>query len=275
MSKGLLVFAYNNRSVDYVKQAAFLAKRAKEYLGLPLSIVTDNVDYAETWKELFDNIIYCKSSAITAKTYNDGTMAKQKLVFRNDTRPHAYDLTPYEQTILLDSDYIIADETFKHCFDGPNDFMIYKDAYDLAGFRDYSEFKRISDVGIDFYWATCVYFKKCKTNEIFFNLVKHVQTYWTHYRQIYRLETPVYRNDHIFSIAIHIMNGFKQGTFANKMPGRMFYITDKDILHKLEGDEFTLLLEKQNMLGQYTLANFKGKSLHVMNKFSLAEVIDV
>jgi hypothetical protein len=275
MSKGLLVFAYNNKSIDYIQQAAFLAKRAKEYLDLPLSIVTDDIQYAANWKDLFDEIIFCKSNAITAKTYNDGTMAKHKLVFKNDTRPKAYDLTPYEQTVLLDTDYISADDILKNCFDSPNDFMIYKDAYDLAGFRDYSEFKHISDVGVEFYWATCVYFNKCETNKTFFDLVQHVQTYWTHYRQIYRLETPVYRNDHIFSIAIHIMNGFKKGDFAAKMPGRLYYTTDKDILHKLDGDEFTLLLEKENRMGQYTLANFKGTSLHVMNKFSLAENINV
>ena len=275
MTKGILVFAYNNRSVDYVKQAVFLAKRARQYLNLPTSIVTEDISYAGQWKDDFDEIIYCKSSAITAKTYNDGTMAKQKLVFKNDTRPRAYDLTPYEQTILLDSDYVIADDVLKNCFDGPNEFMVYKDAYDLAGFRDYAEFKHISDVGVDFYWATCVYFKKSETNQIFFNLLKHIQEKWTHYRQIYRLETPVYRNDHVFSIAIHIMNNFAQGNFAKKMPGTLYYITDKDILHKLNNDEFVLLLEKEKYLGQYTLANFKGKSLHVMNKFSLMENIDV
>jgi hypothetical protein len=275
MSKGLLVFSYNNRSVDYVKQTVFLARRAKEYLGLPTSIVTDDVSYAEQWKDDFDKIIPYKSSAITAKTYNDGTMASRKLIFKNDTRPYAYDLTPYEQTLMLDSDYVIANDKLKHCFDGPNDFMIYKDAYDLAGFRDYSEFKRISDASVDFYWATCVFFKKTSTNEIFFNLVKHVQQFWTHYRQIYRLETAVYRNDHIFSIAIHIMNDFQQGDFAKKLPGKLYYTTDKDILHKIENDEFTLLLEKENYLGQYTLAKFKGVNLHVMNKFSLEEQIDV
>lgn len=275
MSKGILVFAYNNRSVDYVKQAAYLAKRAKQYLNLPTSIVTEDVEYAQQWKELFDEIIYCKSTAITAKTYNNGTMAKQKLTFKNDTRPKAYDLTPYEQTLLLDTDYIIADTAFANCFDGPNEFMIYKDAHDVAGFRDYSEFKRISDVGVDFYWATCVYFRKTQTTQVFFNLLKHIQNHWTHYRQIYRLETPVYRNDHVFSIAIHIMNGFMQGDFAKKMPGKMYYITDKDILHRLADDEFVLLLEKEKYLGQYTLANFKGRSLHVMNKFSLMENIDV
>jgi hypothetical protein len=30
MSSGVLVFAYNNSAIDYVKQAAFAAKRVKE-----------------------------------------------------------------------------------------------------------------------------------------------------------------------------------------------------------------------------------------------------
>lgn len=275
MSKGILVFAYNNRSVDYVKQAAFLAKRAKEYLNLPVSLVTEDVIYASQWKDLFDEIIYCRSYAITTKTYNNGTMAKEVLPFKNDTRPKAYELTPYDQTLLLDTDYIISNSTLQHCFDGPNEFMIYKDAYDIAGFRDYSEFKHISDVGVEFHWATCVYFKKSKTNEIFFNLLKHIQQNWSHYRQIYRLETAVYRNDHVFSIAIHMMNGFVKGEFAKKLPGKLYYITDKDILHRLTDDEFVILLEKEKYLGQYTLTKVKGQSLHVMNKFSLMENIDV
>jgi len=275
MSKGIVVFAYNNTAVDYIAQAAFLAQRAKEYLDLPVSIVTDDVEYANKISKNFDEVIFERSKAITAKSYNNGTMARHKLAFKNDTRPQAYDLSPYDQTLLLDTDYIIADDTLKHCFDGPNTFMAYKDAYDLAGFRDYSEFKRISDTGVDFYWATCVYFTKCSSNKTFFDLLRHIQTHWTHYRQIYRLETPVYRNDHVFSIAIHIMNGFQQGNFAKKPPGKLFYTTDKDILHKLEDDEFTILLENEKFLGQYTLAKFKGRSLHVMNKFSLAEHINV
>lgn len=274
MTSGVLVFAYNNSAIDYIKQAAFVADRAKEYLGLPTSIVTDSVDYAKQWSHLFDKIIYKSSNTLTAKTYNDGTMYSRKLAFKNDTRPYAYDLSPYEKTLLVDSDFIFGEDRLKACFESSNEFMIYKDAYDLAGFRNYSEFKTISDVGVDFYWATCVYFTKSKTNQVFFDLLKHIQTYWTHYRQIYRLETPVYRNDHVFSIAIHIMNGFCKGDFAKKLPGRLYYITDKDSVLSLKGNTYKLFLEKQGYIGQYTLAKFQG-SLHVMNKFSLMEHIDV
>ena len=45
-------------------------------------------------------------------------------------------------------------------------------------------------------------------------------------------------HDFAFSIAIHIMNGFQPGFFAQQLPGSMLYITDKDILEKLKDDEF-------------------------------------
>ena len=69
------------------------------------------------------------------------------------------------------------------------------------------------------------------------------------------------------------MNGFEKGTFAKKMPGTMFYTTDKDIVCSIKDDEFIFLLEKPNRLGEYIPAKIVGKSVHVMNKFSLAEVI--
>ena len=43
--KGVLIFARNNAQIDYIKQAHFLAKRIKEYLDLPTTIVTDSIDY--------------------------------------------------------------------------------------------------------------------------------------------------------------------------------------------------------------------------------------
>ena len=34
MSEGVLLFAYNNEQLDYVKQAIFCAKRIKEFTNL-------------------------------------------------------------------------------------------------------------------------------------------------------------------------------------------------------------------------------------------------
>ena len=44
------------------------------------------------------------------------------------------------------------------------------------------EFKHISETSADFYWATCVFFRKTKLNKCFFELIQHIQEYYQHYK---------------------------------------------------------------------------------------------
>lgn len=265
MSKGILVHAFNNEQVDYVKQAIFLAKRARKHLNLPVSIVTD-CDVPD----VFDKVIKITKDGYTQKVYNNGHQAQQ-LTFKNNSRVISYDVTPYDQTLMLDTDIIICDDTFKQCFAQQKDLLLYKDAYDLAQTRDYREFSKISETSVDFYWATCVYFTKCKSNSIFFELLKHIEENWQHYRMAYQILSQTYRNDFAFSIAIHIMNNHSTGYFANPMPGKLFYTTDKDILLNINENELTFLLESKN--NKYFPMKTKDITVHSMNKFSLEELL--
>ena len=95
-----------------------------------------------------------------------------------------------------------------------------------------------------------------------------------HYRSVYQFKSNVYRNDFAFSIAAHIMNGYQKGNFIANLPGKHFYTIDKDVLHSIQDDEITVLLEKAQRLGEYTLSKVKGMNVHVMNKFSLERAID-
>ncbi len=278
-NKGILIFARNNAQIDYVKQAHFLAKRIKEYLNLPTSIVTDSVNYLKDtykdYKTVFDQVIEVPvACSPSVKRYYDGTNIFKQLEFKNDLRTSAFDLTPYDETLMLDSDYVISDSLFKHCFTQDHDFLIYKEAHDLSGFRDHAQFVHVSDTSVDFYWATCVFFRKTETNKIFFELTKHIQENWGHYNSIFQINKGTFRNDWVFSIAIHIMNGYQRGDFSHKMPGKMFFISDKDILWKLKDDNFLFLIQKENYLGEYTPLRIRGTSVHVINKFSLNRIID-
>ena len=87
-----------------------------------------------------------------------------------------------------------------------------------------------------------MFFRKTKENKTFFNLVKHIQENWNHYKTLYQIRQSTFRNDFAFSIAIHIMNGYKQGNFAKPMPGKMFYTTDRDLLVGLDNTKFTFLV---------------------------------
>ena len=277
-SKGVFLFAKNNGQLDYVKQAVFLAKRIKKYLNVPVSLATDSPVYLEETygTDDFDKIIKLDyTDERNLRYFYDGAMSKKKGGFKNANRASAYELSPYDETLLLDTDYIISNNLLESVFESDADFMIYKKSSDISQARNEDEFQKIDDVSVDFYWATVVFFKKTETNKKFFDLVKHIEDEWHHYRRTYQVKSHLFRNDFAFSIAIHIMNGFQPGSFAKELPGTMFYTADLDILWQLDDDEMMFLVGKENYLGEYTTVRTKGLTVHVMNKFSLTRMIDM
>ena len=262
MSKGILVHAFNNEEIDYVKQAYMIAERAKKYLNLPTSIITDSkID-----DNIFEHVInFSTPQNYTKKLYNNGNNGTH-LTFKNNARVLSYDLTPYDQTLMIDTDIIICDSTYKHCFEQDNPLLMYNEAHHLGQNLDYRQFDKISDSSVDFYWATCVYFIKCKQNKIFFDLLQHIEEQWSHYRMLYQITQSTYRNDFAFSIATHIMNGHSKGDFARQMPGKLYYTIDKDTLHKINDDELTFIIDDNPI-------KTKAMTVHAMNKYSLEELL--
>lgn len=262
MSKGILVHAFNNEEINYVKQACMVAERAKEYLDLPTSIITD----CDVPENVFDNVIkFEKPTNYTRKLYNNGNTGTH-LTFKNNARVMSYDLSPYNQTLMIDSDIVICDDVYKNCFKQDQPLLMYKDAYHLGQNLDYKQFNKISDSSVDFYWATCVYFVKCKQNKIFFDLLQHIEQEYKHYRMLYQIVQKTYRNDFAFSIAVHIMNGHRKGNFAGPMPGKLFYTIDKDITHEIDQDKLTFVIDNNPI-------KTKGMTVHAMNKYSLEELL--
>lgn len=275
-TKGVLLLARNNGHVDYVKQAVFLAKRIRQYLDLPTTVITDSVGYLESSFDasVFDEIISIEYvTGSNNRLFFDGSLYHKTAPFKNDMRDSVYELSPYDETLLMDTDYIISNSLLKNCFDSPYDLMLFKDSYDIAKSRNETEFRHISDYSVDFYWATVVFFRKTNLNKTFFNLVSHIKENWTHYRSVYQINSQLFRNDFAFSIAIHIMNGFEKGEFAKPLPGKHYYTIDKDILWQLNEDKMLFLVEKKDYLGEYIPITTKGLSVHVMNKASLERVI--
>jgi len=277
MTKGVVLIARNNKEINYVKQAAFLACRIKKYLDLPTTLITDNKNYVveNNLVDCFETILEVKNNlSHTNKKYRDGLIYQNSLSFKNTDRSNVYDLTPYEETLLFDTDLIISDDTFKNCFTQMSDLMMYSNAFELSGWRNTSEFDFITDKGPKFYWATAVFFRKSEVNKIFFDLIKHIQENWIHYKKLYQIVSPVFRNDFAFSIAVHIMNGYTTDNFVKEMPGTLYYTTDRDELLEITDDSFLFLLEKENQYEQF-LSKINGKTVHVMNKYSLDRLVNV
>lgn len=279
MSRGILLFAVNNDNVDYVLQACFVAKRAKQFLNIPVTLVTtDRAHFNSKYKKyrnLFDKIIDLENRSILPlnyKRYYDGATSYKVLKFRNSHRHMAYDLSPYDETIVIDTDYVINSKKLLKAFEDKNDLLIYKDATDISGWRHDYEFDYINDTGIEFYWATCFFFRKGKYAQLFFDTLRHVVRNWEHYSLIYDVGTTTFRNDHAFSIALHILNS-TTGKYAKQFPGKLYYTLDRDIFVEMQAGENMFLVEQQGATGHYNAITTKGLDMHVMNKFSLNERI--
>lgn len=277
MTTGALIFAQNTVGVDYVKLALFAAKRVKEHLGIPVSLATDSTDWLSFYPEhteVFDKVIPIVGNTNQQKRFYDGTLVYKMAEWKNLTRNQAYDITPYDRTLVLDSDYIINSDTLVKALNNDYTFQIYRKSFDLALNRDNSCFQRINQYSIPFYWGTVFIFEKTASTRSLFDLIEYIKTNWEYFRIIYKIDAPNFRNDFAFSIAIHIMNGNTEGDFAQELPGLMTYTLDRDIMVEMKNNKMKFLVEKAHYPGEYTLVSTNATDVHVMNKQSLTRFID-
>lgn len=276
MTTGALIFAHNNSIIDYTKLAVFAANRVKQHLGIPVSIVTDN----KTWliknypEHPFDQIIEITNEPNSTRYFYDGALTAKEEEWKNLTRVRAYDLTPYDKTLVIDSDYVVNSDVLKIALRRNEVFQMYRKSFDLAPWRDQTCFINVSPYSIPFYWATVFVFEKNDVTKAFFDLVSYIKLNYQYFRMLYLIESPTFRNDYAFSIAVHIMNGKTNGEFVTELPGIMTYIHDRDLLVKATDDTMQFLVEKENHYGEYFAVKTAGIDVHVMNKMSLSRIID-
>ena len=278
MTRGVLIIAQNNSDIDYTQIAIFSAKQVKQHLNVPVTLVTENREYLmEKYSEdsgVFDNIIDVNSEFLQNKQFNDGSLSSKMLHWKNFSRSDCYDISPYEETLVIDADFIINSDNLDKVWKNDNDLAIYKDSYDLAQWRDTTAFKYLNQFSVPFYWATVFYFKKTPVTQAFFKFIQHIRANWTYYRLLYSIDTKAFRNDFAFSIAIHMFSGSSNLLFATTLPGKLYYTLDKDLLQSVKDTAMQFLVEKQQKHGEYTLLKTNKLDVHVMNKYSLSRYIN-
>lgn len=276
MTQGVLLFAYNSKNMDYTKQAIFCAKLIKKYLNKEVALVTDNEEYIQRqypfYSKYIDHIITTgHESDVQERVYHDGLYHSDRQRWYNTNRSTCYDLSPFEETLVLDTDVLIFNDELNKCFGVSDDFLISKDYNFVDTKRDYSQFNKISETTCDMFWATAFYFKKTKFTKLFFNLIEHIKENWHFYRLVYEILETKFRNDYAFSIAIHMLRGMKEATWPLSIPASMWITIDKDILLSIDDTKLTLLLHKEY---DYQGSVIKDANVHVMNKFSLERCIN-
>lgn len=116
MSKGVLLFAFNSPKYNYYEMAVATAKRINHFLGLPVTIVTDSESLPVTQTYQFDNVILAPADKSNSRDWG---------VWINKGRYRAYQFSPYDDTILLDTDYMVNSDKLLKLFDMPTDFCCH------------------------------------------------------------------------------------------------------------------------------------------------------
>jgi hypothetical protein len=275
MNKGVLIIAHNSRSVDYAKTAIIAAGLAKKHLQVPVSLITDTstIDWMKESgiyvdaASIFEHIIETtRPLPGNYRILHDGEAANN-VPFINSTRSSAYDLTPYDRTLLIDSDFLIFSNRLSEYWDVDADVMIGESINDICdnarlGYHD----RYISDVGVKLYWATTVMFTKNQTSKLFFDTVNLIKENYQYYADVFRFDGRQFRNDIAFSIAKHILDGYEEIPHSNLPP--VLTLLDKDILHSVTGSRLTVLTSPR-LDSNFCAASITGLDLHVMNKQSI------
>lgn len=152
-SQGILIFAFNNGKIDYVSLAVEAARRAKLHLKKPVALVTEDASALLNYnlENVFDTVIDIADSdslkSVFSKNnlrrFNNGTDVHRNVSFKNELRTKTYELSPYDETLVIDCDYLISNDSLKYCWEQPENFLIWKGGSDLSGFRENKEFVRL------------------------------------------------------------------------------------------------------------------------------------
>lgn len=214
--KGVVFLAFNNSEVDYQLLVEANAKSVKKFGNISITAITD-----QPWESKYvDHFIISSAGKPTRR--RDQILNTDRWL--NQNRSLVYDQTPYQKTLLLDSDYFINTPHLLKTFDTDYDFLIGKDFRDvLTG--SHCDSRYISNFSIEIVYATALYFKKSTLAKDIFQRVVIVRDNWDYYQTLYQFVSK-FRNDFAFAIAMHEANNgivsqemYLPHTIWNALPG--------------------------------------------------------
>ena len=248
MTTGALIFAANNGSIDYHALALWNADNIQRHLGIPTHIVTDLDSNHRNNRRHFADI---------------GTVA-----WFNHNRPDAYDISPWDRTLLVDADYVVATNQLRCLLDADQDFLAHRNAYDITGCNDFQGLNSFGEHRIPMWWATVIMFRRSPHVEKIFQVMRMVRDNWDHYRALYKIRQSVYRNDHALSIALLVCNGHWLDHSA--IPWSLATLTPDHCVQQLETDRYRVDFVNGQNQRRWLVIN---QDYHAMGKSQLEAIV--
>lgn len=248
-SKGVLILYSNSAQLDYYKLSKLCSRLAEQYLNVPCTI-----QYIEPEQTNFRTFRYPENKL-------------EKTEWNNIGRFSALDLSPYDETILLDSDYIVQSNTLANYFGCDHDFLCHNKSWDVTGNNVFRHDQYMTQNKFDMRWATVIYFKKTEKAKQIFKTWRSVYEHYDYYSKLFGFRRTPFRNDFAMSIAHQICNGYKNSyTFNHDLPA----LSSSDSVLNYNKGKWLLKYQYKNT---HNVMRYKG-DLHVMNKHSLLEIAD-
>lgn len=252
MTRGVLLFCFNTIDVPYHKIADRCVRLIQQNLKLPVTVITDQKTH-EAWQAWQDqpgvNFVF--------KDYEGGNRRNSR-DWHNLDRCHAYDLSPYDTTLLLDADYFCYTNNLLEYMNSDYEFLVHDSIHDLTN----SNFYNFNDNSvISMLWATVIVFKKTSRSRHIFDMVKYIKQHYQYFCSLYRIDFQNFRNDYAFSIALHQISGFNKKYF---IPAKLITLPDQASV--LSFKDRGLVFKFQD-----TIAEIQDQDVHVLNK----EIVNV
>lgn len=264
MTQGVLIFAFNNEQTDYLAMAEWSAGNVRRHLNLPVSIVT-NTEYTGT---AFDHVIQANAESGGTRYFEDYDTT---VTWHNAGRVDAYALTPYDQTIVLDADYVVASNNLKRLLNANQDFLCHRLAFDLAGQTDMRGLNTFGNYDMPMWWATVMMFRKSNTAQYIFDSMQMVRDNWQHYRDLYNIDRATYRNDFALSIALGIVSGHTMK--VDEIPWALASVMpNTQLMRCIDTDSYIIKYTDSDQKLKHM--SFEGLDFHAMGKKHLGDIVE-
>ena len=261
MTTGALIFAFNNEQTDYLSMAAWSAKNIHRHLGIPVAVVTD---YENPLGD-FDYVITAQAQSGGQRYFSD---YDTNVTWHNTNRMDAYQLSPWDQTLVLDADYVIASDQLRTVLNSHQDFMCYRLARDVTGLQTFEDLNYFGNHCMPMWWATVMMFRRSTAAELLFDSMQMIRDNWMHYRNLYKNPVSTYRNDHALSIALNTLNGHT--LCVDEIPGTLASITPEHRLTQIDADSYRVdFLTPDKKARWITLT----QDFHAMGKQQLGAIV--
>ncbi len=197
MTRGVLLFCFDTEHTKYHKILERCVRLVKMNIGVEITVVTNFSTYQKMSPMGFINYKFIEPE-LGNKLHGNA--------WNNVDRHMAYELSPYDTTMVMDIDYFCFSDHLAQFFDTHYDFLVTDKAFDLSG-RDVFDDERKWSL-IPMVWATILLFKKNKKVKKIFDTVKYVKQNYLYFTELYRIYSKNLRNDYVFAIALQQINGF-------------------------------------------------------------------